>query len=54
MYLPAPSGSQASVAVNVPSVRFSDAHVWLAGNAPGSPQPQNTRYSLGVVWTCPP
>ena len=48
MYLPAPSGSHASVAVNEPSVRFSAVHVWPAGNAPFSPQPHNTRYSLGV------
>ena len=37
-----------------PSVIGSEEHVSLAGNAPDSPQPQNTRYSFGVVWTCPP
>jgi hypothetical protein len=48
MYLPAPSGSQASVVLIVPSVTFSEEQVW-PGNAPCSPQPQKTRYSLGVV-----
>ena len=54
MYLPAPSGSHASVAASEPSVIDSELQVSLDGNAPGSPQPQNTRYSFGVVCTCPP
>ena len=54
MYLPAPSGSHASVADSEPSVIASEVHVSLDGNAPGSPHPQNTRYSFGVTCTWPP
>ena len=40
MYLPAPSGSHASVALNDPSVMPSDEQLVPAGQAPFSPQPQ--------------
>ncbi len=47
MYLPAPSGSQASVALIEPSV-MSPRSRSGPGRRPDSPQPQKTRYSLGV------
>ncbi len=49
MYLPAPSGSHASVALKEPSLMLSEEQLVPEGQAPFSPQPQYTRYSCGVV-----
>src|SRR5947209_18470808 len=54
MYLPAPPGSQLSVALSEPSVMLDGAQLVPAGQAPLWPQPQYTRYSRGCTWTWPP